>query len=157
MNIRRNTQSGFTLIELMVVLVILGALAALAIPAYSAMVRRARYSEAKQQMGTIAKEAEIYRLEVGTYPPDARPNKQPKGIDSWPDKQDIPYMSAYDYDHWGVGDEQCYVQIGYTGESGTRRYPLHQLNKRPPGFKEFGDNLVLGIAVYDCGRRGSIR
>ena len=150
MNARRNNQSGFTLIELLVVIVILGVLSALAFPAYSSMVRRARYGEAKQQMGTIAREAQIYRIETGSYAPDEVANVQPEGIDNWPDRADIPYESFYDYDHWGVGGGQCYVQIAYGGESGESVYPKHKLNKKPPGFAEFGDNLIKPIAVYDC-------
>lgn len=152
MNARRNNQSGFTLIELLVVIIILGMLSALAFPAYSAMVRRARYAEARQQMSGIAKEVQIYHVENGTYPPDTNPNIQPQGIMNWPEGEDIPYQSFYDYDHWGVGDNQCYVQIGYGGESGVSTYPKHKLNKKPPGFEEFGDNLVLAVALYDCSR-----
>ncbi|MEM9002478.1 MAG: prepilin-type N-terminal cleavage/methylation domain-containing protein [Cyanobacteria bacterium P01_F01_bin.86] len=150
MNARWNHQSGFTLIELLVVVIILGVLSALAMPAYSGIVRRARYGEAKHHMGTMAKEVQIYRVEEGSYPPDVVANTQPEGVENWPETADIPYESFYDYDHWGVGGNQCYVQIGYAGESGVSTYPKHQLNKKPPGFREFGDNLVLGVALYDC-------
>ncbi|NER84553.1 MAG: type II secretion system protein [Leptolyngbya sp. SIO1D8] len=155
MNTQRKTQAGFTLIEVTVVLIIVGILAALAFPAYAAMVRRARYAEAKQQMGVIAREVEIYRVEKGHYPPDVNRNVQPEGVENWP--KEVPYDSFYDYDHWGVGDNQCYVQIAYAGESQTRAYQIHSLNKKPPGFKEFDDNLVLGVALYDCkASRGAI-
>lgn len=154
---RQKPQRGFTLIELLIIVTIIGTLAALAIPAYSSMVRRARYAEAKQQMGIISKEVQLYRAEQGQYPPDTGPRKQPKGVQNWPDREDIPYGSYYDYDHWGVGDRQCYVQIGYAGENAARTYPVHKLNTKPPGFEEFGDNLVLGVALYPCERTGSIR
>lgn len=150
MNARRNHQSGFTLIELLVVIVILGVLSALAFPAYSSMVRRARYAEAKHQMGAIAKEVQTYYIENGQYPPDVVANVRPDGIENWPDPADIPYESFYDYDHWGVGGGQCYVQIAYGGESGLSTYPKHKLNRKSPGFEEFGDNLVRSVAVYDC-------
>jgi general secretion pathway protein G/type IV pilus assembly protein PilA len=156
MKTRWNTQAGFTLIELMVVVFIMGVLAALALPAYASMVRRARYAEARHQMGAIAKDIQVYQMEKGQFPPDVNGNIKPEGVENWP--QQIPYDSYYDYDHWGVGNNQCYVQIGYAGESGKRVYPLHKLNAPPPGFEEFGDNLVLGVALYECGRgRGSIR
>ncbi|MEM0979030.1 MAG: type II secretion system protein [Cyanobacteria bacterium P01_H01_bin.58] len=158
MNTRQHAQSGFTLIELLVVIVMIGVLTAMAWPMYASVVRRARYAEVKQQMGTMAKEISAYLLEKGRYPADTNSGKQPAGVDNWPSKEKIPYNSTYDYDHWGVGGKQCYVQIGYAGESGTRAYPLHTLNQEPYGFKEFDDNLVLGIAVYDCDRgKGAIK
>lgn len=153
MNIRRHAQAGFTLIELLVVIIIVGILASLAFPAYSGMVRRARYSEAKQHLGSMARELQTYHLEKSQYPPDVGGNVKPEGIDSWPTK--VPYDSFYDYDHWSVGNNQCYVQIAFAGEDGLGNYPKHTLNKKPPGFMEIEDNLILGVDLYDCEQGGS--
>lgn len=147
MKTRLNSQSGFTLIELMVVMVILGMLAALALPAYASMVRRARYAEVRQQMGTMAKEATIYQLEKGHYPVDVQRNIAPAGI-TWPEK--IPFNGTYDYDHWSVGGGQCYVQIGFVEENKPRSYLIHRINAQPSEFREYDGNLVLGIDIYNC-------
>jgi Tfp pilus assembly protein PilE len=148
MKTRSQAQAGFTLIELIVIILTLGVLVALALPAYANMIRRARYAEARQHMGAISKDLQIYHIEEGTYPADVHGNRQPEGVENWP--KSVPYDSYYDYDHWRVGNNQCYVQIGFAGESGQRAYPVHKLNAPPPGFKEFGDNLVLGVALYNC-------
>ncbi|MEM6435107.1 MAG: type II secretion system protein [Cyanobacteria bacterium P01_D01_bin.115] len=148
MQTRWNSQQGFTLIELLVVTVILGVLAALALPAYTAMMQRARYAEVKQSMGVMSREVQLYRTEFGQYPPDVNRDVQPEGIVNWP--QDAPFGGKYDYDHWGVGGGQCYVQIGFIGASQQMNYPLFTINAQPEKFEEFDDNLVMGVEVYDC-------
>lgn len=145
---QRRDNAGLTLIELIIVVFILGILAAIAYPAYASMTRRANYAEAKQQMGSLGKELQLHYVEYSTYPPDVNANTKPAAIVNWPTK--VPFNSMYDYDHWRIGDGQCYVQIGFWGESGQRAYPVHRLNSHPHGFEEFGDNLVLGVAVYPC-------
>ncbi len=63
-----NKQSGFTLIELMIVVAIIGILAAIAIPAYSDYIVRARVSEVIN-IGSNAKTAvSEYRISNGSMP-----------------------------------------------------------------------------------------
>jgi len=50
---RKKSDSGFTLIELVIVIVILGILAAVAIPKYEDMREQARVATIKGQLGTI--------------------------------------------------------------------------------------------------------
>ncbi len=54
--------SGFTLIEILIVLVILGALAGLALPSYFGAVEQARANEARVNLQTIYAAQKVYAL-----------------------------------------------------------------------------------------------
>jgi general secretion pathway protein G len=59
---------GFTLIELMVVLVILGVLAALVVPSIIGRTDDARVTAARTDIATISQALKLYRLDNGAYP-----------------------------------------------------------------------------------------
>tara|TARA_R110002074_G_scaffold114782_1_gene245415 strand:- start:44334 stop:44768 length:435 start_codon:yes stop_codon:yes gene_type:complete len=68
-SIKQSVQKGFTLIELMIVVAIIGILAALAIPAYSDYTIKAKVSEAASLSGAMKAAVEIYFSENGELPP----------------------------------------------------------------------------------------
>jgi type IV pilus assembly protein PilE len=59
-------KKGFTLLELVVVIIILGVLATLGIQQYTRAVERSRGAEARQILGQIRGEAAAYRTERGS-------------------------------------------------------------------------------------------
>ena len=61
-------RKGFTLIELMVVIAIIIILAAVAIPNYINMTKRAKRSRVMSDMGTLATGLEAFRTDWGKYP-----------------------------------------------------------------------------------------
>ncbi len=58
---------GFTLIELMVVIAIVGIIMAIAVPAFNEQVRKSRRAEALQGLGSIATQQENWRANHATY------------------------------------------------------------------------------------------
>ena len=69
---KKRKRRGFTLIELMVVILIVGILAAVAIPLMRGRIDSAKWSEGKAMMGTIATALRAYGAEkgdAGTWPP----------------------------------------------------------------------------------------
>jgi len=65
---KQGVQKGFTLIELMIVVAIIGILAAIAIPAYSDYTIKSRVSEGASLSGAAKTAVDIYYSENGTLP-----------------------------------------------------------------------------------------
>src|SRR4051812_4724537 len=65
---RHRVSSGFTLLELLVVIVIIGLLAAYVGPKYFAQLGKSEVTVAKAQIEAFEKALDTYRLDVGHYP-----------------------------------------------------------------------------------------
>ncbi|UCD55484.1 MAG: prepilin-type N-terminal cleavage/methylation domain-containing protein [Candidatus Omnitrophota bacterium] len=68
------TKKSFTLVELLVVIIIVGILAAVSIPIFRGYIWKARFAEVYSVVGMIANGKRAYRVEHGTY----------EGIPSYP-------------------------------------------------------------------------
>ncbi len=67
---RHLTRRGFTLVEILTVIVIIGILMGLLIPAATAAYRNAKETAIRTEIGVIEQSLESYKLQHGDYPPD---------------------------------------------------------------------------------------
>ena len=80
---KKNGNKGFTLIELLVVVIIIGVLAAIALPNLLGQVAKGRQAEARNNLGTVSRAQQAYRLEsgvFGTFSTTAANNQLPVAI-----------------------------------------------------------------------------
>ena len=77
------SKSGFTIVELLIVIVVIAILAAISVVAYTGIQQRARNSIRAQDVATIQKGLELFRAENGRYPIATSPGSNiPAGFTS---------------------------------------------------------------------------
>lgn len=74
---RQTEQNGFTLLEILIVVAIIGILSSIALPAYQNSVLRAGRAEAKTELLQVASDQERYFSNFNTYVNDALPLNAP--------------------------------------------------------------------------------
>jgi type IV pilus assembly protein PilA len=111
------SQKGFTLIELMIVVVIIGILAALAIPRFMRATTKSKQSEAKQILKQIYVMERAYRQEKDTYfPPAGVVTVQPAGSIA---ELGIEIMTAARYSYTITGGANAFTATaGSKGATG---------------------------------------
>ncbi|MEJ8797261.1 type II secretion system major pseudopilin GspG [Trinickia caryophylli] len=109
---------GFTLIEIMVVIAILGILAALVVPKIMSRPDEARRIAARQDIGTMMQALDLYRLDNGRYPTQ---DQGLRALVQRPQAEPVPsnwktdgYLERLPNDPWGNGYQ--YLNPGVHGE-----------------------------------------
>jgi general secretion pathway protein G len=112
------SQAGFTLIEIMVVIAIIGILATLIVPKIMGRPDEARVTAAKHDLATMSQALKLYRLDIGRYPTT---EQGLKALVERPTSEPVPqnwkaggYLDRLPNDPWGKPYQ--YTNPGTKGE-----------------------------------------
>ncbi len=142
---RAPRNAGFTLVEIMVVMTIIGLLMALVAPNILRNLRKAEQGTARAQVANLSSALDQFRMDCGRYPSTQEGlgalMQKPVGLDRW----DGPYLNknAVPGDPWGRA-----YQYRSPGEGG-RPYDVYSLgaDNSPGGAGENAD-----VMSWDAGR-----
>jgi general secretion pathway protein G len=122
------TSRGFTLLELLVVMVILGLLVGYVAPKLFGQVGKAEVKTAKAQIDALGKALDIYRLDTGHYPPGdiglkalmAKPDNETKWSGPYLKKEVPldPWGRPYQYKQPGEHGDYDLLSLGKDGQPG---------------------------------------
>lgn len=139
----RPKQIGFTLIEIMVVIVIIGVLAALVVPNIMGRPDEARISAAKSDIQAISNALNLYKLDNYTYPSTDQGLQalvtKPAGSPEAKNWNPEGYLSKLPKDGWG--NEYQYISPGAHG-----RFDLYSFGA---DGREGGEGVDKDIVSWD--------
>lgn len=110
------SRRGFSLIELLTVMAVIGLLAALSVPRYKDMKRRAHSAGVVSDFNTVRVAAYNYYADNSTYPPDGSPGSPPVAMKSYlPQNFEFTGPSyTLDYDVWPSPLNPAQLVVGVT-------------------------------------------
>lgn len=142
----RTSQSGFTLIEIMVVMVILGLLVAVVAPNIMGRSDQAKVTVAETQLSNIGNALDLYRLDNSNYPSTQQGLqalvRKPGGYPEARNWNRNGYLKTVPQDPWG--NDYQYISPGSTGP-----YDLYSYGS---DGREGGENDAGDISINDAMR-----
>jgi general secretion pathway protein G len=136
---RNRTNNGFTLLELMVVLLILALIATIAAPQVTKHLRKAKLETAKIQVDALSAAVDSFNIDNGRFPTNDEALKalveKPAGLPSW----DGPYIKKKEslVDPWGE-------PYRYRSPGSSREYDVYSLGS---DRKEGGEGDAIDVGA----------
>lgn len=102
------SKAGFTLVEIMIVVVIIGLLVTMAIPTFRQVRERAQNTRFMNDIRVAVGAFNTYAIEVGTFPSDVGPATIPAGMEEdlrplgWTESTSVGGNWDWDYDVFGI-------------------------------------------------------
>ena len=129
--LRRRGEAGFTLVELLLVLVILGILAAIVVPKFSGRTEQAQITAAVTQISSFKTALDAFEVDTGSYPKGEDGLQQlivaPPDVTGWrgpylpSDIPKDPWQHPYVYEYPGRINTSGFdiISMGPDGQPGT--------------------------------------
>ena len=108
---------GFTLVELLVVVLIVGVLAAVALPQYQKTIEKSKAVQAKTLLSALDKSVKVYFLNQGTYP--VQLDELPIQIPAWAGT-DHAFISTSHWKEWHAAKDWNVAYYNGDGNVGVR-------------------------------------
>lgn len=121
---RRHMHPGFSLIEIVVAMMIIGLLAGVAVPLYMRYAESAKESTTKTNLKVLKSSVDLFKIEQGKYPTKLQDLvERPKGLTgSWK-----PYLEKLPVDGW---KSEFYYRVNAGGS--THPYDLYSYGSNGP-------------------------
>jgi general secretion pathway protein G len=131
--LKRATQSGFTLMELLVAIAILGIIMAIAVPGFMKVLEGQRKTTTKQTLKSVQQAIELFEMQMARVPaqlddllrkPEPSEYYDPAVLNNW---QEGGYLkeNKYPLDSWGQK-----LQYELTGEGAAHPYELYSYGSK---------------------------
>lgn len=120
----RSRRHGFTLVEILIVVVILGILAAIVVPQFSNTTESARQSSFISDLKALASAAEVYTVRENQYLGDGSSGQVPAGFESYIRVSDFtggtPIGGVWDVEFQDAGGVTSAIGVHFNGSGATR-------------------------------------
>ena len=143
----RSDKAGFTLIEILIVLVVIGILASMALNYFQSAAEKARLARVQTELNSISKAAVTYMIAEQDIPADVD-RGLPNGMEEYLTNDDWPQgpwgESVYDWDNYSVsGNPVLQVSLRFCDISGSPcTFPDYEW------AEDFNSNSSLYYCIY---------